>query len=111
MTRLHLGLSHLREHKFNHNFQNCISPLCSFGMDIESRSHFFLHCPLFDAKRITLLSTLNKIDCKLIETDKSSLIKTLLFGNSLFDLKKNSIILNVSIDYILSTERFEEVLL
>ena len=88
MTRLRLGLSHLREHKFNHNFQNCINPLCSCGMDIESTSHFFLHCPLFDDKRITLLSTLNKIDCKLIETNESSLIETLLFGNSLFDLKK-----------------------
>ena len=63
MTRLCLGLSHLREHKFNHNFQNCINPLCSCGMDVESTSHFFLHCPLFDDKRITLLSTLNKIDC------------------------------------------------
>ena len=90
MTRLRLGLSHLREHKFNHNFQNCINPLCSCGMDIESTSHFFLHCPLFDDKRITLLSTLNKIDCKLIETNESSLIETLLFGNSLFDLKKKT---------------------
>ena len=105
MTRLRLGLSHLREHKFHHNFQNCINPLCSCGMDIESTSHFFLHCPLFDDKRITLLSTLNKIDCKLIETNESSLIETLLFGNSLFDLKKNSLILNASIDYILSTIR------
>ena len=88
MTRLRLGLNHLRENKFNHNFQNCINPRCSCGMDIESTSHFFLHCPLFDDKRITLLSTLNKIDCKLIETNESSLIETLLFGNSLFDLKK-----------------------
>ena len=93
MTRLRLGLSHLREHNFNHNFQNCINPLCSCGMD-------FLHCPLFDDKRVTLLITLNKIDCKLIETNESSLIETLLFGNSLFDLKKNSLILNASIDYI-----------
>ena len=109
MTRLRLGLSHVREHKFNHNFQNCINLLYSCGRDIESTSHFFLHCPLFDDKRITLLSTLNKIDCKLIETNESSLIETLLFANSLFDLKKNS--LNGSIDYILSTERFEETLL
>ena len=88
MTRIRLGLSHLREHIFNHSFQNCIHPLCSCGMDIESTSHFFPHCPLFDDKRITLLSTLNKIDCKLIETNESSLTKTLLFGNSLFHLKK-----------------------
>ena len=95
MTRFRLGLSRLREHKFNHNFQNCINPLCSCAMDIESSSHFFVHCPLFDDKTITLLSTLNKIDCKLIiETNESSLIKTLLIGNSLFDLKKKSLILS-----------------
>ena len=90
MTRLRIGLSHLPEHKFNHNFQNCINPLCSCGMDIKSTSYFFLLCPLFDAKRITLLSTLNKIYCKLIETNESSLTETLLFGNSLFDLKKKT---------------------
>ena len=54
---------------------------------------------------LSFLSTLNKIDCKLIETNKSSLIETPLFGNSLFDLKKNSIIFNTFIDYNLSTER------
>ena len=88
ITQLRLGLSRLREHKFNRNFQNCINRLYSCAMDIESTSHLFIHCPLFDDKTITLLSTLNKIDCKLIETNKSSLIKTLLFGNLLFDLKK-----------------------
>ena len=111
MTRIRLGLSHLREHKFNQNFQICINSLCSCGMDIESTSHFFLHGPLFDDKRIALLSTLSKIDWNLIETNESSLTETLLFGNLLFDLKKNSLILNESIDYILSTERFEEPLL
>ena len=62
MTRLRLGLSHLREHKFDHNFQNCFKPFCSCGMDIKLMSHFFLNCPLFDDKGITLLLiTPNKI--------------------------------------------------
>ena len=65
-------------YNFSHNFQHCINPLCSCGMDIESTSHFFLHCPLLDDKRITLLNTLSKIDCKLIETNESSLTETLL---------------------------------
>ena len=56
-------------------------------------SQFFLHCPLFDDKRITLLSTLNKTDCELIDTNESTLIETLLFGNLLFDFKKNSLFL------------------
>ena len=29
LTRLQLGLSHLGDHKFRHNFQDCVSPLCS----------------------------------------------------------------------------------
>ena len=80
-------------------------------MDIESTSHFFLHGPLFDDKRIALLSTLSKTDWNLIEMNESSLTETLLFSNLLFDSKKNSLILNESIDYILSTKRFEEPLL
>ena len=27
-TRLRLGLSHLKDNKFRHNFQNCLKPLC-----------------------------------------------------------------------------------
>ena len=76
MTRLRLGLSHLREHKFNHKFQNCINPLCSCGMNIESTSHFFLRCPVFGKKITTLL---NKIDCKLTETNESPSTQSLLF--------------------------------
>ena len=52
-------------------------------------NHPILHCLLFDDKAVALLSTLNKTDCKLIETNEFSSIETLLFGNSLFDLKKN----------------------
>ena len=51
---------------------------------------------------------ISKTDCKLIETNGSSLTETLLFGNSLFDLKKKHPY--PSIDYILSTERFKELL-
>ena len=38
LTRLRLGLSHLDEHRFNHNFQNCINPLCHCSLEIESTS-------------------------------------------------------------------------
>ena len=45
LTRLRLGLSHLRDHKFRYNFQDCVSPMCSCGQDIETSTHFLLHCP------------------------------------------------------------------
>ena len=91
----HFGVLHWQQWQPPTSIPDCINPLCSCAiMDIESTSHFFLHCPLFDNKTSTLMSTLNKTDCKLKEMNESSLIETLLFGNSLFDLKKNSLILS-----------------
>ena len=76
-----VGLAHLREHKLKCNFQNCVNSICSCGLDIESNSHFLLHCPVFDDERY-ILSILNKIDCKLLELTSSSLSQTLVYCNT-----------------------------
>ena len=47
LTRLHLGLSHLHEHKFRHCFQDTLSPLCECNNYIESTMYFFFHCTKF----------------------------------------------------------------
>ena len=36
LTRLRLGLSHLREHKFKHGFLNSLNPVCSCCQNIET---------------------------------------------------------------------------
>ena len=41
---------------------------------------------------------------------ESSLTQTLLYGNPSFDIITNSLILNATIDFILSTKRFEEAI-
>ena len=51
ITRLCLGFSHMREHKFKHNFQESLNPLCYCGHGIESTKHFSLYCPLFTIER------------------------------------------------------------
>ena len=56
LTRLRLGLSHLREHKFEHNFQDCLNPICLFGNEIENSTHYLLHCPTYTNERLTLLN-------------------------------------------------------
>ena len=53
VTKLRISLIHLREHKFKHSFQDTLNSLCSCGLDIETTSHYFLHCPLFHAERST----------------------------------------------------------
>ena len=45
-TRLRHGLSHLNEHKFRHNFADCVNPLCSCSIEPET-TLFFLHCQNF----------------------------------------------------------------
>ena len=44
LTRMRLDLCHLALHKFKHNFQDCLNLICSCGQEIETTSHFLLHC-------------------------------------------------------------------
>ena len=60
ITRLSLGLSHLGEHKFRHNFQDTLNPICSCGDDIETTTHYLLHFPNYLDER-TLLDNLQSI--------------------------------------------------
>ena len=63
LTRLRLGLSHLNEHRFNLNCEDCINPLCSCSLEVEVTAHFFLHCHNLVNIRNTLLNRLNNISC------------------------------------------------
>ena len=59
LTRLCLGLGHLKGHRFRHNFQECINPLCSCSLDMEDTSHKLLHCQHFDQHLIDLINSVN----------------------------------------------------
>ena len=51
LTRLRLQFSHLNEHKFRHNFKDCMSPMCDSGAATETTSHFLLRCQFFGNER------------------------------------------------------------
>ena len=106
ITRLRLGLSHLNEHRFKHNFNDCINPLCTCSLDIESTVHYFLHCNYYNSARISLLNDLNSVDKTLLSLSDLSLVNILLYGGPQFDDSQNAYILNSSIKYILISERF-----
>ena len=61
LTRLRLGLSHLNEHKFRYNFQNCLNPLCSWSLEIEDTSHYLLHCQHLSNHRIDLMNSVKSL--------------------------------------------------
>ena len=110
LTRIRVGLSHIKEHKFRHHFQDSVDPMCSCGSGVETATHFFLHCANFNFQRQTLFDRITTIDEKILAENEESIINTLLFGKPNSENSVNKVILNISIVYILSTERFNEPL-
>ena len=110
LTRLRLGLSHLNEHRFNHNFQNCINPLRTCSIEVESTVQFFLHCHHYHNIRVKLLNSLEVIDTNLLKLSEEQLTNFLLYGFSQLDRNQNRNILNSSRKYIVESKRFESSL-
>ena len=110
ITRLRVGFSHLRKHKFKHSFQDTLKPTWSCGFDVESTFNYSLHCPVYNDERHTLLSLIKIIDCRLLDVTETVLIKTFLFGNCSVDAHANTQILNATIECILTIKRFDESL-
>ena len=67
LTRIRLGLSHLADLKFRHNFQDCINPACSCCQEIETSTHFLLHCCNYHSARQTLFEKVKKDDSSILK--------------------------------------------
>ena len=107
ITRLRLGLSHLREHKFRHNFQDTLNPICSCGENTETTVHYLLPCSSYLNERMTLLTNVQNIEENILDRNCSPISEMLLYGDSSFNDSKNTSILNLTIQYIFDTKRFD----
>ena len=88
ITLIRLGFSHLRGHKFKHSFQDTISYICKYGNDVVSAIHIFLYYPFYSSELRTLLSSLVNIDPRFLDNIIFSLTRTLLFGTTAFNKKR-----------------------
>ena len=87
ITGLRLGLSHPRFHKFKHNFQDTLNPICSCCA-VETTIHYLLHCPNFPNESLTLFNKLQSTNENILSKDDFNISKVLLFGGDSFnDLK------------------------
>ena len=93
LTRIRLGLSHLADHKFGHNFQDCVNPVCSCGQETEATTHFLLHCSNNRCARQTLFEKVNKIDSSILKQNDKVITKLLLLGNENLKAAENRFIL------------------
>ena len=111
LNRLRVGFSHLREHKFRHNFQDTIDPFCNCSTNsIETTEHYLLHCSNYSAQRARLIDDL-KASFSLLPFNSAWLTRILLFGNSILSYDDNHAIITLTISFLLSTERFNIPLL
>ena len=78
LNRFRAGLSHLREHKFKHNFLDTLNPTCVCGLDLETLNHFFLHYPRFTNEKQNLLLKIKKI----IPDISRKITSILLYGDT-----------------------------
>ena len=101
ITRLRLGLSHLHYHKFKHNFQASLNPLCKCVLITETTSHYLLHSNLFAGEEKTFLSNIKSINHKFLEQSDSTLTQMFLFGDPASSVETNTLILNAKIQYVL----------
>ena len=107
LTRLRLGFSHLRCHKFKHGFPDAVDPLCSCSTAIENTVHYFLHCPNFSTAQISFLNEIAIVDRSIIDQDEIKIIQTFHYGNPTYSVNDNKLILDAVIKYILETKRFD----
>ena len=111
LTRLRLKLSHLNEHKFRHNFRDTVNPLCTCSLEPESVTHFLLHCQHHSTHRKTLLGSIFAIDATISNLSDASLVVILLYGNSnQYSNEVNTSIINSTICFLKSSERFSTTL-
>ena len=111
VTRLRLGWSYPREHKFKHSFQDCLNPLCFCGNETETSTHYLLHCPTYTNERMTLLNKIKSTNCSILKFSDLVGTKILLFGDNTLSDSSNTLILNSTIDYVISTKRFDDSIL
>ena len=108
LSWLWLGFSHLRKHTFTHSFQSFIKLFCSCGKgEVETISHYLLHCSNYLAEWLVLLNTVKNIGISILQQNDSRFTSVLLTGDTSLDDNKSLFILDATIDYIISTWRLD----
>ena len=111
LNRLRLGFSHLNEHKFRHGFHDTLDPFCACRTNsIEDSQHFLLHCSMHSHARNLVFNKLQALDLNIYPLSPPKLLDLLLYGDPNLVFEINSSILNLTIEYLLVTERFSGAL-
>ena len=105
LVRLRVEFSHLKEHKFSHNFSDTPLPLCDCGiLESESTEHFLLRCQKYITHRKCLL---DKVESFISGLNSIQIVDLLLYGGNGLDDQTNESIISSTILFLKSTKRFD----
>ena len=109
LTKITVSFSDLRDHRFNHNF-NCVSPLCSCGIEDETSVHFFLRCPRYFTQRSLLLSKISEIiGSDVTVFPDEHLYYIIIYGSNVYNSVSNNLIITETIRFIRNSGRFTKL--
>ena len=110
LTRLRVGFSHLREHKFKDNFQDILTPLSPCFLEAEDTYHFFMRCQNFFNQRNVLFDDLNSINSEILKMIENHIVQVLLFGNKSFSKDMKFRIIIPSNHFFKDSNRFKDLM-
>ena len=100
-----MDFSHLNEHKFRHNFNDTINPMCSYGKKPKTTLHYLLCCTLYSIYWLELLNDVCALNGSLKNSSEKKLLKILLYGAEDFTCQLNSEILTCTINFFKKLDR------
>ena len=83
-----------------------MNPLCSCSLEIENALRYLLHCHHFSQNRIVLMNSVKSVSENCNSLSDNVKKDVLLYGDPRLDENKNKLILEGTLSYIKSTERF-----
>ena len=105
LTRLLVVFSHLREHKFKHNFQDTLNQLWPCSLEAGDTYNFFIWWQNFSNHRNVLFDDLSSINSDILKMSENEIAQVLLFGDKSFSEDMNFRIITSSIRFIKDSKK------
>ena len=83
-----IGFSHLNKHRFRHNYQECLNPLCTCSLETKNTCHHLLHGYHYTPFRIGLTDSIKTFVIDFDSLSDSRKVEIFFYGNSQSDDNK-----------------------
>ena len=98
------GIKHSQQDK---EIGSWFKEIGSRGENIETSTHFLLHCSNYSNERLSFLNIIRNIDSNNLSKNDLKVTETLLYGDSSYDDTNNTLIMNATMEFLFASKRFD----